>query len=72
MSKTLKDLCFLTGVLFPWLALILFFVVKNDDYRRAFKISMIYGVVLWVLITLIISLNMCDPYIYGIIDRTDS
>ena len=61
MSKTLKDLCFLTGVLIPPLALVLFFVTKNVDYKRSFKISIFYGVVLWVMIALILSMKMCAP-----------
>ena len=31
MAKTLKDLCFLTGVLLPPVALILYFVVKRNQ-----------------------------------------
>ena len=65
MSKTLKDLCFLTGVLLPPLALILYFVVKNDDYKKAFKVSMVYGAVLWVVIAIILGMNMCEPSISG-------
>ena len=65
MSKTLKDLCFLTGVLLPPLALILNFVVKNEDYQKAFKQSLVYGVVLWVVIGVVLGLNMCDPAITG-------
>ncbi|MDE5616417.1 MAG: hypothetical protein K2I78_01360 [Clostridia bacterium] len=61
MSKTLKDLCFLAGVLLPPLAIALFFVVKNDVYKKAFKTSIFYGVVLWVMIALMLSLNMCAP-----------
>ena len=65
MSKTLKDLCFLTGVLLPPLALILNFVVKNEDYQKAFKQSLVYGVVLWVVIGVVLGLNMCAPAITG-------
>ena len=65
MSKTLKDLCFLTGVLIPPLALILYFVVKDEDYKKAFKLSMIYGAALWVVIAIILGMNMCDPAITG-------
>ncbi|MDE5756744.1 MAG: hypothetical protein K2I23_06615 [Clostridia bacterium] len=65
MSKTLKDLCFLTGVLLPPLALALYFVVKNEDYKKAFFQSMFYGVVLWIVIGVVLGLNMCDPSISG-------
>ena len=65
MSKTLKDLCFLTGVLLPPLALILYFVVKDEDFKKAFKVSMVYGAVLWVVIAIILGMNMCDPSISG-------
>ena len=65
MSKTLKDLCFLTGVLLPILGLILYFVVKNEDYKKAFKQSIFYGVVLWTVLGIILGLNMCDPGITG-------
>ncbi len=65
MAKTLKDLCFLTGVLLPPLALILYFVVKNKDYKKTFFQSMFYGVALWVVIGMALGLNMCDPYISG-------
>lgn len=65
MSKTLKDLCFLTGVLLPPLALVLYFVVKNQDYKKAFFQSMFYGVVLWIVIGVVLGLNMCDPAISG-------
>ncbi|MDE7078966.1 MAG: hypothetical protein K2O95_02470 [Clostridia bacterium] len=61
MSKTLKDLCFLTGVLLPPLALVLFFVSKNFDYKKPFKTGIFYGVILWVMIALILSMNMCAP-----------
>lgn len=69
MSKTLKDLCFLTGVLMPLLALILYFVVKQEDYKRAFFQSMWYGLVLLSVIAVVLSLNMCDPAIWGISDK---
>ena len=65
MSKTLKDLCFLTGVLLPPLGLALYFLVKNEDYKKAFFQSMFYGVVLWVIIGIVFGLNMCEPSISG-------
>ena len=65
MSKTLKDLCFLTGVLLPPLALVMFFVTKNVEYKKSFKTSIFYGVVLWVMIALILSLNMCASEMNG-------
>ena len=65
MSKTLKDLCFLTGVLLPPLALILYFVVKDEDYKKAFRQSIVYGVALWVVIAIILGMNMCDPAVEG-------
>ena len=65
MSKTLKDICFLTGVLLPPLALVLYFVVKNQDYKKAFFQSMFYGIALWIALGVIIGLNMCDPSISG-------
>lgn len=69
MSKTLKDLCFLTGVLLPPLALILYFVVKQEDYKKAFKQSILYGVALWVVIAVVLSLGMCEPSIGGVSDK---
>ncbi len=65
MSKTLKDLCFLTGVLLPPLALVLYFVVKNEDYKKAFFQSMFYGVALWIVLGVVIGLNMCEPSVIG-------
>lgn len=65
MSKTLKDLCFLTGVLIPPLALVFFFVSKNLEYKKPFKMGVFYGVVVWVMIALILSLKMCSPSLYG-------
>lgn len=62
----LKDLCFLTGVLCPLLALILCFVVKDEVYAKTFKISMIYGFALWLVVGLIAGLNMCDADLSGI------
>ncbi len=62
----LKDLCFLAGVICPILALILCFVVKDEVYAKAFKVSMVYGFVLWVVVGMIIGLNMCYSDIYGI------
>ena len=61
MSKTLKDLCFLAGVLLPPLAIVMLFVVKNEDYKKSFKTSIFYGIVLWVMIALILSLKLCAP-----------
>lgn len=60
MSKTLKDLCFLAGVLLPPLALALFFVTKNLEYKKSFKMGAIYGVVVWVLVAVILSMKMCS------------
>ena len=65
MSKTLKDLCFLTGVLLPLLALVLYFVVQNEDYKNSFKQSIIYGFLLWTVLGVVLGLNMCDPATYG-------
>ena len=65
MSKTLKDLCFLTGVLLPPLALVLYFFVNNEDYKKAFFQSMFYGVVLWIIIGVVLGLNMCEPSVSG-------
>ncbi|MDE6604743.1 MAG: hypothetical protein K2K85_01830 [Clostridia bacterium] len=65
MSKTLKDLCFLTGVLLPPLALALYFVVKNQDYKKAFFQSMFCGIALWIVLGVVLGLNMCDPAISG-------
>ena len=65
MSKTLKDLCFLTGVLLPPLALALYFVVKNVDYKKAFFQSMFYGIALWTVLGVVLGLNMCDPSVSG-------
>ena len=65
MSKTLKDLCFLAGVLLPPLALVLYFFVKNEDYKKAFFQSMFYGIVLWTVVGIVLGLNMCDPSISG-------
>lgn len=62
----LKDLCFLAGVLCPLLALILCFTVKDKVYSHIFKVSMIYGFVLWTVVGLLIGLNMCDSDISGI------
>lgn len=69
MSKTLKDLCFLTGVLLPPLALILCFVIKNQEYKHAFKSSIVYGVALWIALAIILSFDMCAPSIVGISDK---
>lgn len=65
MSKTLKDLCFLTGVLLPPLALILYFFVKDVDYKKAFFQSMFYGIALWIVLGVVLGLNMCDPTVEG-------
>ena len=65
MSKTLKDLCFLTGVLLPPLAFALSFFVKNEDYKKAFFQSAFYGIVLWVIIGVVFGLNMCEPSVQG-------
>ncbi len=65
MSKTLKDLCFLTGVLLPLLALVLYFFVKDADYKKAFFQSMFYGVALWIVLGVVIGLNMCEPSVIG-------
>ncbi len=62
----LKDLCFLTGVLCPILALILNFVIKDDVYTKIFRISMVYGFALWTVVGLMIGLNMCDADIGGV------
>ncbi|MDE5548710.1 MAG: hypothetical protein K2J13_00500 [Clostridia bacterium] len=68
MSKTLKDLCFLTGVLIPPLALALFFFSKNLEYKKPFKMGIIYGVIFWVMLALILSMKMCSPLIDGMGD----
>ncbi|MDE6189501.1 MAG: hypothetical protein K2G37_04375 [Clostridia bacterium] len=68
MSKTIKDLCFLLGTLLPPLALILSFTVKNDEYRKAFKLSIIYGVTLWVVMILAFHYKMFEPISNGISD----
>lgn len=65
-SRTLKDLCFLSGILCPIFALIMCFVVKDEEYKKSFRTSMIYGFALWVVVIVMISMNMCDPDIYGI------
>ncbi len=65
MSKTLKDLCFLTGVLLPLLALVLYFFVKDADYKKAFFQSMFYGIALWIVLGVVIGLNMCEPSVIG-------
>ncbi len=65
MFKTLKDLCFLTGVLLPPLALVLYFFVKDADYKKAFFQSMFYGVALWIVLGVVIGLNMCEPSVIG-------
>lgn len=70
MSKTLKDLCFFTAVLLPPLALILFFTVKVEEYKKAFKIGMLYGLVLWIAVIMIISFAMCDPNSGGYGDKS--
>ena len=62
----LKDLCFLTGVLCPLLALILCFVVKDEVYAKTFRVSMIYCFALWVVGGLIAGLNRCDADLSGI------
>ena len=69
MSKTLKDLCFLAGVLLPPLALVLFFVTKNLDYKKSFKMGAIYGVVVWVMVAVVLSMKMCSADISGIGDK---
>ena len=66
MTKTLKDLCFLTGVILPPLALILSFTVKNDEYKKAFKSSIIYGVALWVVMIWAMHYDMFEPMLNGI------
>ncbi|MDE6472498.1 MAG: hypothetical protein K2L52_05670 [Clostridia bacterium] len=65
MSKTLKDLCFLTGVVLPHLALILYFVVQNEEHKKAFFQSMFYGIVLWVVLGVAIGLGMFEPSVFG-------
>ena len=66
MSKTLKDLCFLTGVLLPPLALVLYFFVKDVDYKKAFLHSTFYGVILWVVLGVVFGMNMCEPTTQGV------
>lgn len=65
-SRTLKDLCFLSGVLCPIFALIMSFVIKDSEYQKAFRTSMIYGFALWTVLIIMISMSMCDPSVYGI------
>lgn len=62
----LKDLCFLAGVICPILALILSFTVKDAIYSKIFRVSMVYGFVLWTVIGMILGLSMCDPDTAGI------
>ena len=66
MSKTLKDLCFLTGVVFPPLALILSFTVKDETYKKAFRSSLIYGVALWVVMIWAMHYDLFQPELNGI------
>ncbi len=65
-SHTLRDLCFLSGIICPIFALIMCFVTKNEEYKKSFRTSMIYGFALWVVVIVMLSMNMCNPDIYGI------